>query len=67
MSIEDLAALLQAAKGDPDRLDALFNAMSDQQVEEMYAAMTDELAAKGVATVGLLSHWHTVRRPLGTR
>jgi hypothetical protein len=69
MSIGDLATLLQTAKDDPDHLDALFNAMSDEQVDQMYAAMTDELAARAClpSPIGRWRRWHTLRRPLGTR
>jgi len=46
LSVQELARLLEADIADPDRMDVLLNAMSDEQVEQMYAAMTDELAVR---------------------
>jgi hypothetical protein len=41
-----LGGRLEAAIGHPHRLDALFTAMSDEQAEQMHAAITEELAAR---------------------
>jgi len=42
LSVQELARLVEADRDDPYRLDALLSAMTDEQVELMYAAMSEE-------------------------
>lgn len=42
LSVQDLARLLEAEIAYPYRMEVLLNALSDDQVEQMYAAMSEE-------------------------
>ena len=51
MTCEEVLELLCAHISDPARVDLIISAMSDHRLEESFAAITEELAARGCSPI----------------